>query len=235
MTTLSIIIPVFNEAHILHKNLSILHDQLKKLNIDKHCEVILVDGGSADATVEVASKFNNVVVQSLLKGRAVQMNKGAKIAQGRVLLFLHSDTRLPCEFFPYLSAIKEYDWGFFMLKLSGKACAFRVIERCINFRSSLTSVATGDQSIFIGRKLFRDIGGFADIPLMEDVEITKRLRRVSPPVVILKQLVTSSRRWEQQGVFSTILLMWRLRLYYFLGVSPKALAKQYYRGAPNKS
>lgn len=228
MVALSIIIPVLNEAHSLEENLSSLHGLLEDIKKDKLYEVILVDGGSTDATIEIASAFNNSIVTSKVSGRAAQMNMGAKMAKGQMLLFLHGDTRLPFDFFSFLNEVKKDEWGFFLLKLSGKAWIFRIIERCINFRSSLTAVATGDQGIFVGRQLFSDLKGYADLPLMEDVEITKRLRKISSPTVIPKQIVTSSRRWEKRGVLTTVLLMWRLRLSYFLGVSPHVLAKQYY-------
>lgn len=227
MIALSIIIPVLNEAHGLEENLSSLHKLLENIKNTPY-EVILVDGGSTDATIEIASTFNNRVVKSNVQGRAVQMNEGAKVAKGKILLFLHGDTRLPSDFFLFLNEVEKGEWGFFLLKLSGKAWVFRMIEWCINFRSSVTAVATGDQGIFVGRQLFDDLKGYADLPLMEDVEISKRLRKISSPIIISKKLVTSSRRWEKRGVLTTILLMWRLRLSYFLGASPHVLAEQYY-------
>jgi len=224
MVSISIIIPVLNEGLTLKNNLYLLNDLL-----DHRCEVIVVDGGSTDSTVEIAAQFADILLESKSKGRAAQMNAGAEVAKGKILLFSHSDTHLPSDFSRLLNTIPEQSWGFFPLKLSGEKWAFRVIEKFINIRSKLSSVATGDQSIFIGKKLFHDYSGYANIPLMEDVEIAKRLRKQQAPIIPPSYVITSSRRWEKRGIMSTILLMWCLRLSYFLGVSPEFLAKKYYK------
>lgn len=195
-------------------------------------EVIVVDGGSDDATVELAKKYTNNVIVSPVKGRASQMNYGASIAIGKTLLFLHSDTFLPDpalpteSIFPFLD--KENIWGFYPVKLNGTHVLFRVIATMMNMRSRLTSVATGDQCLFVERNFFVRQGGFCDIPLMEDVDICKRLRKKARPLIAKIPIVTSSRRWEEKGIVKTILLMWYLRALYFLGVPPKNLVKRYY-------
>ncbi len=221
---LSIIIPVLNEAATIAQQLSYLTSQL-----DKNCELIIVDGGSRDNTVNLAMPFANRIVESEHSGRALQMNAGAAVAKGDILLFLHIDTRLPSTFLKCLCALerKQDTWGFFSLKLSGTAFVFRVIERAITVRSRITSIATGDQCLFMGKTLFNRCQGYATIALMEDVEICKRLRKYSPPVVFPEYVITSSRRWEEKGILQTVLLMWRLRFLYFLGVSPNKLAQSY--------
>jgi len=192
-------------------------------------EVIVVDGGSEDQTIAVSTLLADKVIQSD-PGRAVQMNKGAVQASGDILWFLHADSMIS------ENAIKNIqfnlneqnkDWGRFNIKLSGLHYMFRIIEKIINFRSCLSSIATGDQGIFIKRKVFDDVGGYSNIPLMEDIDISKKLRAQSRSVCIKETLTTSSRRWEKNGILSTILLMWRLRFLYWLGISADKLASQY--------
>lgn len=224
MIALSIIIPVLNEAETISDQLRQLRSHIAQLP----CEVIVVDGGSSDKTVDLSTPYADRVVISQTRGRAAQMNTGAALARGNILLFLHADTNLPKTAIDKLcDESKRTIWGFFPLKLSGKKAIFRVIERAINIRSRISSVATGDQCLFISRVLFEELSGYANIPLMEDVELSKRLRKCMSPVVMPVLVTTSSRRWEERGVFKTIFLMWRLRLYYFLGVSPHRLAEQY--------
>lgn len=223
MPPLSIIIPVFNEAAGIVAQLQ----PLQTLR-DKQVEIILVDGGSTDNTLELARPFVDIALCSSEKGRARQMNIGAEKAQGRLLLFLHGDTFLPADVLSRLSSVQQNQWGFFCLRLSGQGLWLRLIERMINIRSRLSSVATGDQCLFIDRSLFLSLKGYAAIPLMEDVEISKRLRGQSSPVVISAPVTSSSRRWEERGVWPTILLMWRLRFLYFIGVPPHKLVKKYY-------
>jgi rSAM/selenodomain-associated transferase 2 len=219
---LSIIVPVYNEADQLEKlirRLRLFGDGLVK-------DVIVVDGGSTDGTPEkLAQEF--FVIKSN-KGRANQMNAGAKVASGTWLLFLHADTELTSGHIS--TAISEgalYKWGRFDVKLSGKKWAYRIIEWFINTRSRLTSVATGDQCIFVRKSVFDDVGGFDDMPLMEDVAICKKLRKVSKPACVEKTVTTSSRRWDEKGTIKTVFLMWKLRFYYWCGVSPDRLAKMY--------
>lgn len=218
---ISIIIPVLNEADGIEQTLRDL-----SATINGTCEVIVVDGGSEDDTFTLAQPLVDTITNT--KGRALQMNAGAELASGQVLLFLHSDTRLPENFHAISQAITAAQWGFFTVRLSGQSLWFRLIARMMNLRSRLTHVATGDQCLFVSRQLFNQLGGYADIPLMEDVELCKRLRQHYSPVVIKSKVTTSSRRWEKNGIIKTILLMWRLRLEYFLGISPHKLAARYY-------
>ncbi len=188
---------------------------------------LVVDGGSSDATVAEARALCCEVI-SCEPGRALQMNAGARAASGAYLFFIHADT---------LPTINEADlqqcldlgpaWGFFTVRLSGCHWMFRVIERAMNLRSGLTAVATGDQMIFVRRELFEENGGFATIPLMEDIEYCKRLRKEAPPLLVRQVVETSSRRWERGGIVATVVRMWALRLAYFLGASPARL-KAYY-------
>jgi rSAM/selenodomain-associated transferase 2 len=190
-------------------------------------ELIVVDGGSADATVELARAEADQLLQ-VGADRAAQMNAGLACARGEWVWFVHADTGLLAPLQDYLDAmLASEEWGFFALKLSGERRVFRIIEGFINWRSRFTSVVTGDQGLFVRRELLVHLGGFAEQPLMEDIELSKRLRGVAPPSSVRVCLQTSSRRWERAGVVATVLLMWRLRLLYFLGASPRWLARQY--------
>ncbi|MFA7553444.1 MAG: TIGR04283 family arsenosugar biosynthesis glycosyltransferase [Spongiibacteraceae bacterium] len=221
---LSIVIPVLNESGVIEAALY----HLQRLR-EQGCELIVVDGGSADNTVALAQPLADRVVVST-KGRALQMNAGADHAAGQWLLFLHVDTYMPEGLAGFLHALQnlDLDWGFFPLRLSGGHFLFRLIERAINIRSRLTSVATGDQCLFIRRSTFNASGQFPAIPLMEDVALSKSLRKQSRPFIGPVPVVTSSRRWEKKGIVKTVLLMWMLRLQFFLGVSPQRLFKRYY-------
>lgn len=221
---LSIIIPVLNEAAAITEQLP-RWQQLQQAG----CEVIVADGGSDDNSSSLLELHVDQLVSSA-KGRAKQMNTAAKQASAAWLLFLHVDTELTVSIDEVIQqlAVSDAAWGFFRLRLSGQQWPFRVIERAINCRSRLTSVATGDQCLFVRADVFRCLAGYADIPLMEDVELSKRLRRLSRPLIINIPVVTSSRRWQQHGIIKTVLLMWRLRLAYFLGVSPQRLQQSYY-------
>ena len=228
MIQLSIVIPVLNEASTIEPHLI----ALKKVTSTIHTEIIVVDGGSQDNTVSLAKPLADKVLLSE-KGRAQQMNTGAEYASGKTLLFLHSDTSFPGvnnsvdETFPFLK--KNQKWGFYPVRLSGKHILFKVIARMMNFRSRLSSVATGDQCIFVDRDFFTIYGQFSLIPLMEDVELSKRLRRIEPPFIASVKVTTDSRRWEKNGIIKTILLMWYLRALYFFGVSPNFIAQRYYK------
>lgn len=225
MSSLSIVIPVLNEADNIVSHVEKLRDTIST-NSTISVEVIIVDGGSNDDTQALASPYAEKVITSE-KGRAKQMNAGASAASGDYLLFLHIDTVLPDSAFGFLQ--KENQWGFYRILLSGKAWPFRVIEKMMTWRSSLSKVATGDQCIFIHRDLFNTIKGYADLPLMEDVELCKRLRKIAKPLIIKNPVITSSRRWEEKGICKTIWLMWCLRLQYFFGVSAEALVDKYYK------
>ncbi len=193
-------------------------------------EVILVDGGSEDATRALATPLVDRLI-SAGPGRALQMNAGAALASGEWLLFLHADTRLPAAARERLlaeAARTARPWGRFDLRLSGEARLLRLVERLINLRSRLTGIATGDQGIFVRRALFEQVGGYERVPLMEDVRLSATLRRHARPLCLRPPLTTSSRRWEHHGIWRTIVLMWRLRTLHALGVAPERLAKRYH-------
>ncbi len=159
------------------------------------------------------------------------MNVGAAAARGDVLLFLHADTRLPegaAEILIAALSASARVWGRFDVRLSGAAWPLRIVERSMNWRSCLTGMATGDQGIFVRRSAFEAVGGYPAIPLMEDLELARRLKRLSRPICLRRPVITSSRRWEERGILRTVLLMWSLRLLWFLGVSPQRLVRLYY-------
>ncbi|KAF0191043.1 MAG: family 2 glycosyl transferase [Gammaproteobacteria bacterium] len=223
---ITVIMPCLNEAGIVEQSLS----RVQGLRARGH-EVILVDGGSSDQTIELARPLVDRIITTP-RGRAVQMNAGASVADGDVLLFLHADTRLPAAADLLLTtalANTGRRWGRFDVRLSGSRPALRVVGFFMNWRSRLTGIATGDQAMFMTRKLFDAAGGFPDIPLMEDITLSRTLKRHSAPALIHTKVITSSRRWEQRGVLRTILMMWRLRLAYFFGASPQQLARLYQR------
>lgn len=224
MRRISIVIPALNEAATLEATLL----PLQAWREAGH-ELVLVDGGSCDRTRDIARPLVDKLLGSAA-GRARQMNTGAAAASGEVLLFLHADTLLPLGGDKLLlqSLAQRYRWGRFDVRLSGRHWLLRVVERMMNWRSCLSGVATGDQGIFIERSLFERIEGFPLLPLMEDIAISKRLKGAAGrPVCIHTPLITSSRRWEQYGIVRTIVLMWRLRLAWFLGVPAKRLAQWY--------
>lgn len=228
MKKVSIIIPVFKEALTLAAHLPLL----QPLREQGH-EVIVVD---ASGDVTSAASCATWVDRWLLSapGRARQMNVGAAAATGDIFLFLHIDTCLPLDAMALLEkgfATPATLWGRFDVCLSGSRRAFRVIETMINLRSRISGVATGDQAIFVGQSVFKSIGGFPELALMEDVAISKTLRRLAPPLCLRCKVVSSSRRWEAHGVGRTIVLMWRIRLLYFLGVSPQTLHDMYMKKA----
>ena len=217
---LSIVIPTLNEASHIESLLAQLSDE--------NVELIVVDGGSDDQTVQRASVHAKLVYSST--GRAVQMNTGAAAANGDWLWFLHADTQLSQPLNAYVDEITQSSsvWGRFTVRLNDARFIFRVIERLMNARSCFTSVATGDQGLFVDRRLFDELGGFPELPLMEDVALSKRLRKVMPVNCSALSLITSARRWQHRGVLKTIVLMWWLRLAYAVGVSPARL-RQWYR------
>ncbi len=221
---ISIIVPALNEAQSITHTLG----DLAAVRTAGH-ELILVDGGSSDATPDLGSSLADRLVVAP-RGRATQMNAGAAQATGDLLWFLHADTRVPPGAADrLLAALAEgKTWGRFDVRLSGGAALLRVVERMMNLRSCLTGIATGDQGIFVVRRIFEALGGFPDIPLMEDIALSKALRRLSRPACLNPPLVTSSRRWERDGILRTVLLMWRLRMAYALGADPGDLAGRYY-------
>lgn len=224
MPRISIIIPALNEAAALPATLA----PLQPLRARGH-EVVVVDGGSADGTPEIARPMADQVIASS-RGRAAQQNAGAAAATGDVLLFLHADTMLPPDADRLVldgTRTSGRGWGRFDVRLSGAAPLLRVVERMISLRSRVTGIATGDQAIFVHAEWFRRAGGFPPIPLMEDVALSTELKRIGPPLCLRERVTTSSRRWEERGIARTILLMWRLRLAYALGADPARLANRY--------
>ena len=220
---LSVVVPALNEAGGIGATL----EALAPLRARGH-EVIVADGGSGDTTRELAAPLADRVIAAP-RGRARQMNAGAAVATGNVLLFLHADTKLPGDADRIiLNSLKEKIWGRFDVRIEGRSPLLAVVAFCMNWRSRLTGIATGDQAIFVRRAEFR---GFPEIPLMEDVAFSALMRRRSPPACLRARAATSGRRWERHGVLRTVLLMWRLRLGYFLGTSPDELARRYARGS----
>ena len=192
-------------------------------------EVIVADGGSEDGTPDLARSLADRVVVAR-RGRAYQMNAGADEARGEVLLFLHADTLLPeAADRLILEGLEESNlaWGRFDIHIDGEHALLEVVAWLMNRRSRLTSVCTGDQSIFVDRNLFKRLGGYPPIDLMEDIALSKLLRRESRPLCIASVVSTSARRWEARGVWRTVLLMWWLRLRFFLGASPARLLQVY--------
>ncbi len=223
---ITIVVPVFNEALALPH--LVAHLAALKVDANQDLEFIFTDGGSTDGTVALIEKAGLHVINAP-KGRAWQMNAGAAQTTGDVLLFLHADTQLPAN---ALAAIKSsltgnICWGRFDVRIAGKPWMLGVVARMMNWRSRLTGIATGDQAMFMTRIAFQAIGGFPELALMEDIETSRRLRLLSRPACISSPVVTSGRRWETRGVWTTIFLMWRLRWAYWRGQNPKQLAELY--------
>lgn len=224
---LSIIVPVLDEA-------AGIAGALAELAVcrSRGVEVIVVDGGSRDATPAIAAPLADRVIAAS-PGRASQMNAGAQQATGEVLLFLHADTRLPVDADRLVKdglAASGRDWGRFDVAIEGRSPLLAVVAAFMNARSRLTAIATGDQAIFARRAAFDVVGGFAPIPLMEDIAFSKAMRRRGPPLCLRERASTSGRRWERRGALRTIILMWRLRLAYHFGADPARLAEHYDSG-----
>jgi rSAM/selenodomain-associated transferase 2 len=225
---LAIVIPVLDEEAAIGPALA----RLASLRA-RGATVLVVDGGSTDRSVERARASADAVLVAR-RGRAAQMNAGARAAladaQVQALVFLHADTRLPAEADRAIAAAcagRAEAWGRFDVRIEGRSPLLPVVAAMMNLRSRLTGIATGDQCLFVTRALFERLGGFPLQPLMEDVEFSRRARRVVAPIALRHTVTTSGRRWERHGVLRTVLLMWRLRFAYFLGADPARLAAAY--------
>lgn len=219
--SLAIVIPVYNEAKILAKTLKMLD----KLTVE---EIIFVDGGSTDSSKTLISKAGHTCLQSGL-GRGQQMNFGTKSSQSDIILYLHVDTSISSS---NISNIKKsYNHGFisgrFDVTFTNKSLSYSIISFFINLRSRVSNISTGDQAIFVRRDVMEQLGGYPEIALMEDVALSKRLKRLGRMISLRDKIITSSRRWEENGPVKTVLLMWKIRFLYWAGVSPDKLAKLY--------
>jgi rSAM/selenodomain-associated transferase 2 len=220
--SVSVIIPALNEEKIIGP---VLVDSIAR----RPHEVIVVDGGSRDRTREISEQMGAVVITGA-PGRARQMNRGAEQATGDILLFLHADTRLPPGAFPDIIAAladPRYLGGRFDVELDGDHWLLKIVGAMINHRSRITKVGTGDQAIFVRREVFARMGGFPEIPLMEDIAFSRALKRLGGIACLRSRVRTSARRWETEGVWRTVIKMWTLKLLYFAGVSPVTLKRFY--------
>lgn len=236
---ISIIVPIYNESsHIvaLVEHLRGLEGVREGLH-----EVILVDASDQPQSRSIVTESVQTIpsspgsskitlITSRESGRAVQMNLGAQSASGDILVFLHCDTRLPDDAMRLICQVIEngYQWGWFDIVLESKGLIYRLIERMVNLRSRVRRIGTGDQAIFIATALFNKCEGYPEIALMEDIAICKKLNQHCRPGLIKKAVVTSARRWQNRGVLETILLMWKLRLLFWLGVDSTRLARMYH-------
>jgi rSAM/selenodomain-associated transferase 2 len=221
---LTIVVPTLNEAQCIVACLQGLRAWRKR-----GAEVIVADGGSTDATVMLAKPWANRVLVGP-RGRAKQMNLGASTATGDVLMFLHADTQLPADAPAALDAAladAQVAWGRFDVQIDGAPPLLRLVAALMNLRSRHSGIATGDQAIFVRRDAFLRVGGFPDQPLMEDIELSKRMRKLSRPACLRQRVVTSGRRWERHNVLRTIALMWMLRALYWIGLPAERLARLY--------
>ncbi|MGP4788712.1 TIGR04283 family arsenosugar biosynthesis glycosyltransferase [Psychrobacter sp. 1Y11] len=240
IANVTIIIPILNEAD----NLPYLFASIYSLNPAPQ-QVILVDGGSNDYSIVIAQDIikalkadnkssidlaiNWQVIESEA-GRAVQMNTGAALATSDILLFLHADTKLPTQaIYEVMTAIKNSEWGRFDVKLNSRQPMLWLVSQMMNWRSRFTSIATGDQAIFIKRTLFEQVGGYPKQGLMEDVELCKQLKAIAKPACLKTKVITSARRWQQHGTWRTIILMWQLRFDYWRGISADNIRQRYYK------
>jgi rSAM/selenodomain-associated transferase 2 len=223
---LSIVIPCLNEAENIAGALQALAPLRAR---GASVEVLVADGGSTDNTVELAQPLADKVIRAP-RGRARQMNAGALEARGDLLLFLHADCRLPAAADQLIVdglTRARTTWGRFDVTLTGGAMLLRLVGAMMNLRSRLTGIATGDQGIFVTRTLFEAAGRYPEVALMEDIALTKRLKAFNKPLALRHRMTVSGRRWEKHGVARTIVLMWWLRLRYWLGADPDKLAQAY--------
>ena len=222
----SIIIPVLNEAG----RITGLLQQLQPARMSGH-ELVVVDGGSTDGTVENAVDLADRVILAA-QGRAQQMRTGVRYASGDVYWFLHADASFDEGLLPAMLewvGSPQHAWGFFRVRMQSDRPALLLVTAMMNIRSGLTQIATGDQGIFISKQLYASSGGYRAIELMEDIDISKRAKKLSRPFIGDATLLVSPRKWEKEGVLKTILLMWRLRFLFWFGADSARLAEIYYR------
>ena len=224
MTSLAVIVPMLDEADGIVTALTALAP-LRRRGV----EIVVVDGGSRDDSMELARLLADRVIAAP-RGRAAQMNAGAAATQADLLLFLHADCMLP----PRADELVidglsdgRSEWGRFDIRIAGRSPLLRIVAASMNARSRLTGIATGDQALFMTRRAFAAADGFPELPLMEDIAMSKRLKRRGRPLCLAAPVTTSGRRWDRHGTIRTVLLMWRLRLAYFFGVEPAILARRY--------
>lgn len=223
MPKLTIIIPVFNEAERIRETLTGI---LTLSDI----EIIVVDGGSSDRTVSLAAEIGVKAVICPNLGRAAQMNYGATLAHGDILLFLHADTQLPANFQDWVREILGQSGvmaGAFELQIEGKQWGLRLIESLVNLRSRFCSLPYGDQAIFVKKQIFEEMGGFPQLPIMEDFELIRRLKRQGKIAIAPIPVITSGRRWQKLGIVKTTIINQIMIMGYFLGISPEKLAIWY--------
>lgn len=220
---LCIVVPVLDEAPTLAPRLQALQTYRQR-----GARVVVVDGGSQDDTLEIARQHADLALLAP-RGRAAQMNAGAAACPADVLLFLHADTVLPdsADVLVRRATLGPFFWGRFDVRIDSPRPLLRLVSLMMNLRSRWTGIATGDQALFVRHDPFRQVGGFPELPLMEDIAISRALKRHGPPACLRERVTTSARRWERHGVWRTIFLMWRLRAAYFFGADPRQLAVQY--------
>ena len=224
---LAVIVPALNEAAAIGSTLASLQAMRRRGH-----EIIVVDGGSNDATADIAGPLADRVLHAP-RGRSRQLQAGAGAAHGDILWFLHADTGVPADSDRHIIHALlggKRKWGRFDIRFPHGGLRMQLVAASMNLRSRLTGIATGDQGIFVSRDLFEQVNGYPDIPLMEDIALSRSLRRQSRPACLRSVLETSSRRWQARGYLRTVVLMWGLRLGYFLGVAPDTLAKYYGAG-----
>ncbi|MBI3582933.1 MAG: TIGR04283 family arsenosugar biosynthesis glycosyltransferase [Nitrospinae bacterium] len=228
---LSIIIPTLNEESLIEKNLSFIKKELSAISYQLSVEIIVADGGSRDKTVEIARRFADRVCISD-KGRGKQMNAGARISAGDWLLFLHADSVISEQGIRGMLEIINSEFsiigGAFRLKIDSKKTFYKILSSFANMRSRILGIAYGDQGIFVRKNIFYMIGGYPDIPIMEDVEFVKRLKENGKFIILNECVTTSSRRWDREGILYTTIRNWILISLYLIGVSPNRL-KGWYR------
>ncbi|MGD9831158.1 MAG: TIGR04283 family arsenosugar biosynthesis glycosyltransferase [Piscinibacter sp.] len=220
---LCIVVPVLDEAPTLAPRLQALQTYRQR-----GARVVVVDGGSQDDTLEIARQHADLALLAP-RGRAAQMNAGAAACPADALLFLHADSVLPehADVLVRRATLGPFFWGRFDVRIDSPRPLLRVVSAMMNLRSRWTGIATGDQALFVRHDLFRQVGGFPELPLMEDIAISRALKVHGPPACLRERVTTSARRWERHGVWRTIFLMWRLRAAYFFGADPRQLAIQY--------